>query len=133
MNNNLYNTSLSSIIYTNNNAVINYELNNNLYNTSLSSLIFNNNNAVVNYELNNNLYNTSLSSTINYNYNALTNRITSLNYLLTADFSLLEATAFSSVAANFINIIGSLVEAYKILDLKTHISSLELIKNIQTI
>ena len=57
INNNLYITSLSSIIYTNNNAVINYELNNNLYNSSLSSLIFYNNNAVVNYELNNNLYN----------------------------------------------------------------------------
>ena len=46
INNNLYNSSLSSLIYTNNNAVINYELNNNLYNTSLSSLIFNNNNAL---------------------------------------------------------------------------------------
>ena len=44
LNNNLYNTSLSSLIYTNNNAVINYELNNNLYNTSLSSLIYTNNN-----------------------------------------------------------------------------------------
>ena len=114
----------------NNNAVVNYELNNNLYNNSLSSVIFNNNNAVVNYELNNNLYNTSLSSTIkyNYNYNALTNRITSLNNLLTADFNLVEATAFSSVAANFANIIGTLVEAYMILDLRTRVSSLELIQ-----
>ena len=59
-NNNLNIISLSSLIYTNNNAVINYELNNNLYNTSLSSLIYTNNNAIINYELNNNLYNTSL-------------------------------------------------------------------------
>ena len=59
----------------------------------------------------------------------LNNRITSLNNLLTADFNLLEATAFSSVAANFVNIIGSLVEAYMILDLRTRVTSLELIKN----
>ena len=74
--------------------------------------------------MNNNLYNTRLSSITNYNYNALTNSITSLNNLLTVDFSLLEATAFSSVAANFVNIIGSLVEAYMILDLRTRVSSL---------
>jgi len=39
----------------------------------------------------------------------LNNCITSLNNLLTADFNLLEVTVFSSVAANFVNIIGSLV------------------------
>ena len=59
----------------------------------------------------------------------LNNRITSLNNLLTADFNLVEATAFSSVAEKFVNIIGSLVEAYMILDLRTRVSSLELIKN----
>ena len=59
----------------------------------------------------------------------LNNCITSLNNLLTPDFTLLEATAFSSVAANFVNIIGSLVEAYMILDTCTRVSSLELIKN----
>ena len=59
----------------------------------------------------------------------LNNRITSLNNLLTADFNLVEATAFRSFAANFVNIIGSLVEAYMILDLRTRVSSLELIRN----
>ena len=40
-------------------------------------------------------------------YKNLNNCITSLNNLLTADFNLVEATAFSSGAANFVNIIGS--------------------------
>ena len=66
-----YVNSISSKIYTNNNAVVNYELNNNLYNSSLSSLIYTNNNTIVNYELNNNLYNISLSSLIYTNNNAV--------------------------------------------------------------
>ena len=51
----------------------------------------------------------------------LNNHMTSLNNLLTSDFNLVEVTAFSSVAANFINIKGSLVEAYMILDLRSHV------------
>ena len=55
----------------------------------------------------------------------------SAHNLLQADFSLLEQTALSSVAANFVNIIGSFlkIEAYLILDLRSRVTSLELIKN----
>ena len=55
----------------------------------------------------------------------LNNRMTTTNNLLQADFSLLEAAAFSSVAANFVNIIGSLVEAYMILNLRSRVTTIE--------
>ena len=65
--------TLSSVIYSNNINVINYELNNNLYNSTLSNLIYNNNNNVINYELNNSLYNSTLSNLIHINNNTYNN------------------------------------------------------------
>ena len=100
-------------------------MNNNLCKSSLSSLIYNNNNNVINYELNNNLCISSLSSTINYNYNTLTNRITITNNLLQTNFTTDEEIAFSSVAANFFNIFGSLYEAYMILNLRSRVTMIE--------
>ena len=76
LNNKAYYTgiiTLSSVIYSNNINVINYELNNNLYNSTLSNLIYNNNNNVINYELNNNLYNSTLSNLIYINNNTYNN------------------------------------------------------------
>ena len=72
-------------------------------------------------------YNTinSLSGTILYKYNTLTNRITTTNTLLQADFSTLEAIAYSAVASNFTNIIGALIEAYMILNLRSRVSTIE--------
>jgi len=66
-----------------------------------------------------------LSGTILYNYNKLTNRIIITNTLLQADFSTLEAIAYSSVASNFTNIIGALIEAYMILNLRSRVSTIE--------
>ena len=59
LNNKAYYTdiiTLSSVIYSNNINVINYELNNNLYNSTLSNLIYINNNTYNNYAINNNIY-----------------------------------------------------------------------------
>ena len=58
-------------------------------------------------------------------YNTLTNRITTTNTLLQADFSTLETIAYSSVASNFTNIIGALIEAYMILNLRSRVSTIE--------
>ena len=87
-------------MYNNDNTINKYTDNNNIYRTSLSSLINPN-------EIYNNLSRNSLSGYVNVSVMNLNNRITTLNNLLTADFNLLEAIAFSSVAANFVNIIGS--------------------------
>ena len=87
--------------------------NNDIYKTTLSSTINNN-------EIYNNLYRNSLSGYVNTSIMNLNNRITTTNNLLQADFNLLEAAAFSSVASNFVNIIGSLVEAYMILNFKSN-------------
>ena len=100
-NNNLYISSLSSLIYNNNNSIINYEMNNNLYIMSLSSLIYYNNNNIMNYEMNNNLYITGLSSTINYNYNTLTNNfnnyVTISSFYINIGYNYLFQTSISSI------------------------------------
>ena len=48
--------TLSGVIYSSNNNVINYELNYNLYNSTLSNLIYINNNTYNNYAINNNFF-----------------------------------------------------------------------------
>ena len=92
--------------------------NNNIYRTSLSSLINNN-------EIYNNLYRNSLSGYVNVSVMNLNNRITTTNTLLQADFSTLAAIAYSAVASNFTNIIGALIEAYMILNLRSRVSTIE--------
>ena len=62
LNNNLYNSTLSNLMYINNNTYNNYAINNNLYNSTLSNLIYVNNNTYNNYAINNNLYNSTLSN-----------------------------------------------------------------------
>ena len=60
-----------------------------------------------------------------YNNNTLTNHITTTNTLLQADFSTFDAIAYSAVASNFTNIIGALIEAYIILNLRSRVSTIE--------
>ena len=55
----------------------------------------------------------------------LNNCITTTNTLLQADFSTLEAIAYSAVASNFTNIVGALIEAYMILNLRSRVSTIE--------
>ena len=83
LNNKAYYTdiiTLSSVIYSNNINVINYELNNNLYNSTLSNLIYNNNNTYNNYAINNNLYTSTLSNLIYVNNNNINAYQTTNNF-----------------------------------------------------
>ena len=154
MNNNLYISSLSSLIYNNNNNVMNYEtINNNSANllnneiNSISSIIYFNyvsnnslTNTLLNYPTNNYLQSNYVNNTTRNNdisainwidifqqnqINNIDSRITSTYNLLYSDFTPTEILAYIATGLTFANTIANKLEAYLIIQLRSRVLTIE--------